>query len=222
MPASPPTFHAPKFLQAPVKVGVSAVLLTLGIFLLIPLTQLLETAGREGGLTVSADIAPPPPPPPPDPPEEEEEEEPEEEPPPPPPPAEPPRPSLNQLDLALEPGIGDAMGSFGLTGFSLQPNAVEEMQDLFDVSELDEPPRFLAGSQPEKPFSLRSSREDGFTRVEIIIDQRGNVERILGFDQTTHRELERAVRDVVETWRFTPPTRNGERVRSNFIVPVRF
>jgi len=215
-------FRIPSLSQSLPAVALASLLLTALIFMLIPFTQLLEGVTRQDNLTVSVDIAPPPPPPPPDPPEEEE-EEPEEQEPPPPPPPPPPQLSLSQLDLALEPGIGDTMaGAFGFEGFNTQPDAVAEMKEFFDIGELDEKLRVLNFKPPEKPFQLRKDRVSGFTRVTFIVDESGNVSRIIGFKETTHQKLEDAVREVIHLWKFSPPTKDGRKVKARVEQPIRF
>lgn len=200
---------------------VSSIFLTTAIFMLIPFTQLLESVGKKDTQILSVDIAPPPPPPPPEPPEEEEPEV--EDPPPPPPPPPPPQLSLSQLDLAMDPGIGDAMaGAFGFGGFDTQTDALAEMKDFFDVSELDEKLRVLNFQAPEKPYNMRRDRVSGFTRVEFIVDEAGNVSRVIGFTETSHRELEEAVRAVINNWKFSPPTKDGRKVKARVQQPIRF
>lgn len=215
-------FRIPRLNESLPLVAIVSFFVTAGIFMLIPFTQFFESVGGKDNLTVSADIAPPPPPPPPDPPEKQEEEQPKEEPPPPPPPP-PPQLSLSQLDLALEPGIGDAMaGAFGFEGFNTRPDAVAEMKELFDVKELDEKLRVLNFQPPEKPFQMRKDRTSGFTRVTFIVNENGNVARIIGFRETTHRVLEDAVRKVIDLWKFSPPVKDGRKVKARVEQPIRF
>jgi protein TonB len=214
-------FKLPRLGQSLPLVGFSAILVTLGIFMLIPFTQLLESLGRKDDLAVSVDIAPPPPPPPPDPPEEEEEEL-DDNPPPPPPPPPPPQLSLSQLDLALDPGIGDAMaGAFGFGGFNTRPDAVAEMKEFFSLSELDENPKRLAGAQPTAPFALRRDRIKAYTQALVEIDQLGNV-RVISFAKTTHREMEEEFMKVVNTFKYTPPKKDGKKVKARFYIPFAF
>lgn len=214
-------FKLPTLGQSLGLVGFSALLLTLGIFMLIPFTQLLESIGRKDDLSVSVDIAPPPPPPPPDPPDEEEEEV-EDTPPPEPPPPPPPQLSLSQLDLAMDPGIGDAMaGAFGMGGFNTRPDAVAEMKEFFSLSELDENPKRIAGVQPTAPFSLRRDRIKAYTQALVEIDRLGNV-RVISFAKTTHREMEEEFMKVVDTFKYTAPTKDGKKVKARFYIPFAF
>jgi len=215
-------FHIPSINQSIPVVVVATFFLTTAIFMLIPFTQLLEFVGKKDSLIVAVDIAPPPPPPPPDPPEEEE-EEPDDTPPPPPPPPPPPQLSLAQLDLALDPGIGDAMaGAFGFGGFDTRPDAMAELKEFFSVSELDEKPRMINFVKPEKPFEMRKDRISGYTRVRFQIDENGDMLRIVQFTETTHKVLEEAVRDVFKQWKMTEPKKNGKRVKAVIEIPFKF
>lgn len=215
-------FHIPSINQGAPLVAISSIILTAGIFMLIPFTQLLESVGKKDSLTVQVDIAPPPPPPPPEPPEEEDEEV-EETPPPPPPPPPPPQLSLSQLDLALDPGIGDAMaGAFGFGGFNTRPDAMAEMKEFFSVSELDENPRMISFVRPEKPFNMRKDRISGYTRVRFQVDENGDMLRIVHFSETTHAILEEEVRKVFKQWKMTEPKKNGQRVKAVVELPIKF
>ncbi|MGF1531909.1 MAG: energy transducer TonB [Puniceicoccaceae bacterium] len=215
-------FDIPSLDQKWPVVVLASLVLTFLIFMLIPFTQLLEIGGRKDSLTVRVDLAPPPPPPPPEPPEDEPEEDRQETPPPPPPPP-PPQLSLAQLDLALEPGIGDSMaGAFGFGGFDTRPDALAELKEFYTVSELDERPRMLNFVKPEKPFDMRRERVDGFTRVRFQVDEAGRIIRIVNFSETTHRVLEDAVRAVIQQWRLTEPKRNGKPVKAIVELPIKF
>ena len=214
-------FHIPSMSQGMPKVVLAAVAVTTAIFLLIPFTQLLESVGKKDSLVVQVDIAPPPPPPPPEPPEQEDEEI--EEPPPPPPPPPPPQLSLSQLDLALDPGIGDAMSAaFGLGGFNTRPDAMAEMKEFFNVNELDEKPRMIIFVKPEKPFQMRQDRIAGYTRVRFQVDENGNMIRIVRFTETTHAVLKDSVRAVFKKWKMTEPKKNGQRVKAVVELPIKF
>ena len=214
-------FYIPKIRQNFLLVAILTLFVTVSIFLLIPFTQLLKTVGKKDSITVQVDIAPPPPPPPPDPPEEDDEEL--DEPPPPPPPPPPPQLSLSQLELALDPGIGDSMNAaFGLGGFSTRPDAMAEMKEFFMVSELDEKPRMINFVKPEKPFQLRKDRVSGYTRVRFKVDENGDMMRIEKFTETTHKILEDSVRAVFKKWKMTEPQRNGQPVKAIVELPIKF
>ena len=134
--------------------------------------------------------------------------------------SEPPPPiSLAQLDVALEAGVGDAMGDgFGFGGFAVQPNAVEDIM-LFDVKDLDELPRPLGNYRMDAPIQAKQARLNGRYRIEVQIDEQGITTAIKVLDADPTRFSSDAV-DFVETIRWTPPKKNGEPVRARYIVPV--
>lgn len=192
-------------------------LITAGIMLVLPFTQMLSALGKEEKKVRSFDIVQPPPPPPPD------IEEPPEEPPPEDPPPEmtqpPPPMSLSQLELALNPGIGDAMaGGFGFGGFEVQPDAAADIE-LFDVEDLDELPRPIGNYRIETPIEAKRERISGRYRIEVEINQEGRTRAIRALEANPERYKQHAI-DFVETIRWTPPLKNGEPVRARYIVPV--
>lgn len=213
----PPAYEPPSMSPALGRVVLYAGLLTLGIMFLIPFTQYITSLVDGKPELMAIDVVPPPPPPPPD-----IEEPPEEPPPEEPPPemSEPPPPvSLAQLDVALEAGVGDAMGdSLGFGGFAVQPNAVEDIM-LFDVKDLDELPRPLGNYRMEAPIEARQSRVSGRYRIEVEINDTGVTKALKVLDADPSRFSSDAVA-FVETIRWTPPKKNGEAVRARYVVPV--
>lgn len=189
------------------------------IMFILPFTQMLSNLGKEERKIRSFDIAPPPPPPPP-----EIEEPPEEPPPEEPPPqmSQPPPPmSLSQLELALNPGIGDAMGGgFGFGGFDVQPDAAADI-GLFDVADLDELPRPVGNPTFQAPGEARRERIPGRYRFEVEIGQDGRTRVTRTLQAEPERFRQHAI-DFVQSIRWTPPRRNGEPVRARYIVPVQW
>ncbi len=192
---------------------------TLAIFVVLTFTQILSRWDTSPRKLTTFDVAPPPPPPPPEieePPEPERQEEP------PPRMTEPPPPmSLSQLELALNPGFGDALsGALGFGGFDVQADAVADMR-LFDVEDLDEPPRALQQVKMDVPMRFRRERVSGMVRLEVMIDERGAT-TVLGVVESSHAELEEAARTAASQWRWSPPRKNGEVVRARYILPIGF
>jgi protein TonB len=193
--------------------------LSFGIFILVPFTQMLSGLKPQDKTVRSFDVVQPPPPPPP------ELEEPPEEPPPeePPPEMTPPPPpmSLTQLELALNPGIGDALaGVGGFEAFALSPDAALEAQ-LFDVQDLDELPRPIRQVRMEPPTRFRQERISGLVRVEIMIDEEGRttVRRII---ESSHSDLVDPAREALRQWVWSPPKKNGDPVKARYILPIGF
>ncbi len=201
----------------------SAIGLTLLVFLTLPLTQIFTAMEeREETQPARIDLAEPPPPPPP-----------EEEPPPPaeespettddaPPETEPePEPiDFDQLELALDPGAGDAIAGDFAFGFDLAADTASAF-DTFEVSELDRAPRAISRTPPVYPYSLRRERITGTVTVLFVIDEEGRV-RDPRVDESTHREFERHALDAVRQWRFEPGVKDGRPVPTLVRTPIEF
>ncbi len=197
----------------------ATVIMTLGVFLILPFTQFLSGDPRDLTRVRSVDVAPPPPPPPPPdppPPEEEDRDQDVEDLQTPPPPI-----SLSQLEAALNPGIGGAFGqAVDLDAFGVAPDAAAEMQ-IFDISDLDRRPRRTRTVPPRFPQEFQVRGFLGEVRVRILITEDGEV-RIMEIVSATHREAIQPVRQALAQWRFEPPERGGERVRATYIQPIEY
>jgi protein TonB len=155
--------------------------------------------------------------------EEVEEEEPpppeEEEPPPEELEAEPPQLSLDQLDIALNPGTGGALtGDFSMPviGTSQQDLGTE---DFVDFSDLDQVPRPIGVSGFNFPRRLRREKVSGRIVLLLKLDERGDVLDVQ-LESSTLPAFDDFVLKEVETWRFTPPTQQGRAVKAKARLPI--
>ncbi|MEM7363681.1 MAG: TonB family protein [Pseudomonadota bacterium] len=118
-----------------------------------------------------------------------------------PPEIPPPKLDANRPDL-------DTVLSFDWSGFGL--------------SELDFSPRLLTDMKVRFPTSLRSR---GVRRVavelSVLIDESGRVflKEILS---NPHPQLNNAIESITRRARFTPPQKEGVKVRAAFIWPIEF
>jgi len=185
------------------------------LFLLIPLTQILDEVKKPDLLVREVALAPPPPdvPPPP-----EETKPPEPETPPPEMPREPPPIRIDALDVALNPGAGDAVAIGVETPQFQTEDMTASIRQLFTFEDLPEAPRLV--NQPRFRFPSELARrgiDEGKVVVEIDIlpDGRARLRRIIS---STHPELEAAAREIVERARFTKPVIDGRArtVRGRF------
>jgi protein TonB len=203
---------------------VAAAALTLALFLVLPLMQTIGAAGRDDLTlrTVDAAALPPPPPPPPEPEIEEEEEEP-----PPPPrlqPTEAPPLDLSQLELALNPGTGEALfGDFtvDLMGQLGEGGGSEELDRIFSLAELDRRPRVLFQRPPRYPPELLRAGRTGTVYVLFSVDTEGRV-RNPRVQKSTDPAFEQPALDAVRQWKFEPGTRGGEKVQFKMRIPITF
>lgn len=196
-------------------IGVSGLL-----FLAIPLTQIFTTYDKSPEEIEALDMAPPPPPPPPEdppPPPEPEKEEPPPELNTPPPPI-----SLEQLDMALNPGTGGAMsGDFALPTFDLSGSDLGGLE-IFELGDVDSPPQPRTRIEFSYPSAAKRKGITGVVKVEYVVDQNGRVENI-NIIESPDRSLSEATEDVLRRARFEPATKGGTavKVRMRAAIPYR-
>ncbi len=194
------------------------------IFLLVPITQLMQKPKKAVNPIEVMELAAPPPPPP------------LEEPPPPPadqeetPPPElqrpPPMPTLEQLELSINPGMGGDFSIDSHFDLNLSTESAEELIKLFGFDELDEIPRLIRQGSPNMQQSAeyqRLMRRAGRKQVVLLVtlSERGviSVQEVIS---ATHNELIPAARQAAESSRFSPPMRNGIPVRARYTWPLTF
>lgn len=196
-------------------IGVSGLL-----FLAIPLTQIFTTYQKSPEEIEALEIAPPPPPPPPEdppPPPEPEQEEPPPELDTPPPPI-----SLEQLDMALNPGTGGSMaGDFALPTFDLSGSDLGGLE-IFELGDVDSPPQPRTRIEFSYPSAAKRKGITGVVKVEYVVDQKGRVEKI-NIVESPDRILSEATEDVLRRARFEPATKGGTavKVRMRAAIPYR-
>jgi len=192
--------------------GVSVLL-----FLAIPLTQIFTQYEKAPEEIEAIDIATPPPPPPPEeppPPPEPEQEEP-------PPELETPPPpiSLDQLDMALNPGTGGSMaGDFALPSFQVEAKDLGGL-DIFDIADLEDKPLPRKQSAPRYPSAAQRRGLEGFAVAEFIIDENGNVSSI-EIKQSSDPIFEQPTIDAIRSWLFTPGQKDGRPVKTRTRVKI--
>lgn len=154
-------------------------------------------------------------------------EELEEEPPPPelekePPPeleVEPPQLSLDQLDIALNPGTGGSLaGDFAMPTIRTSGGALGT-EDFVDFSDLDEMPRPVGVSGFDFPRRLRSKPASGRIVLLIKLDETGSVLEAQ-IDSSDLPNFDDFIVSEVSGWKFTPPTQNGHPVRAQARLPI--
>jgi protein TonB len=148
----------------------------------------------------------------PPPPEEEEEPPPELE-------EEPPQLSLEQLDIALNPGTGGSLaGDFAMPviGTSQRDLGTE---DFVDFSELDQIPRPIGVSGFNFPRRLKTKQVSGRVVLLLKLDEQGRVLDVQ-LDSSDLPDFDSFVLGEVAKWRFTPPTQQGRPVKARARLPI--
>lgn len=198
-------------------IGLWALLLTLAVFLVLPLTQMVSSYRQDQLMVRPADVSmeappdfdePPPPPPP--------EEKPEE--PPPPNLNDVPQPLNLNIDLEVAMGGGGVLASLGNLGGSGQGEA---LLDAFSLSDLEKRPEVVSSVAPVYPADMRKARIEGAVTLIFVLNAQGQVEG-LSVQRSSRPEFERPAMDAVRKWKFTPGMKDGEPVRTYMKLPIRF
>jgi periplasmic protein TonB len=194
---------------------VSAILISLALFLILPITQ-WTGAPSKPIKTLSLSSAPPPapaqePPPPEELPEVAQEPE----------ATEPPPPlTLSQLQLAMNPGLG----AMSATDFSFNWDsgvALEDQLKAFEVADLDQPPKAIYQPQPDYPYSMQRAGIEGVVQLVMKIGTDGRPLELTA-NCPEHPQLEKLTLDVARRWRFEPGTVNGRQIQYWIRMPVVF
>ncbi|MDP4611841.1 MAG: energy transducer TonB [Opitutales bacterium] len=195
-------------------IGVSAML-----FLAIPLTQIFTQYEKQPVEIEALDMATPPPPPPPD--EPPPPPEPEDNQPPPELNSPPPPITLEQLDMALNPGTGTSLGGdFAMPSFDISQKDLGGLE-IFDLSDVDKHPRPTKQTQPVYPIVAKRKGQEGRVTIEFIVDENGNVTNTT-IVQSTDPIFERPTIDAVQKWKFDPGEKDGRKVKIRVRVPIPF
>jgi protein TonB len=196
-----------------------ALLITLLVFLVLPLTQMVSShvqRQKQFSKIDTTSMAPPPPstePPPPPPPEEEEQEEPKPE------LNDAPRPLDLNFDLDVAVGSGGALASLGSENLSDLGGGLANM--AFDMSDLDKQPVLMASVSPRYPADMRKNKIEGAVVILFLLNETGQVEdpRV---EKSSRPEFELPALEAVKKWKFKPGQREGEPVRTYMRLPIRF
>lgn len=130
---------------------------------------------------------------------------------------EPPQLSLDQLDLALNPGTGGSLlGDFSLPSLDL----ASQMGDGFvDFSSLDQMPRPIGVTGFNFPSRLLKKKVSGKIVLMLKLNAQGEVLEV-EVDTSTLPDFEDFVKGEVKRWKFTPPTQEGRPVNAQARLPI--
>jgi len=131
---------------------------------------------------------------------------------------EPPRLSLDQLDIALNPGTGGSLaGDFSMPSIAATSRSLGT-EDFVDFSDLDQIPRPV-NARLDIPPRLKRKKASGKVVILIKLDEEGRVLEA-SVDSSNLPAFEDFVREAVAGWRFTPPTQQGRPVRAHARLPI--
>lgn len=204
-------------------VVLAAVVLATACFLALPLLQAISATSAPDLMVTSIDTAALPPPPPPVDEQQKEEQKPEDPKPPELSERAPPL-DLSQLELALNPGAGDA-GSAGGGDFAIKLQAVGGSSgggddEMFSLADLDQKPRAIYQQQPQLSAALRK-KMPAVVNILFTVDESGRVENPI-VQSSSDPQFDAPALAAIKQWKFEPGKRNGKPVRFRMRQPMAF
>lgn len=197
---------------------VGGLIAALALFVAIPLIQAISTGLKDPNEIQDVSFVIPPPPvleleTPPPPKQEEQEEELEMD-------KEPPKLSLDQLEMELNPSMGN-VGDGIKVDLAITSESLGTDDLIFDIEDVDEKPRPVRTIQPNYPAVLKRKRVEGMVSLVFVIDVQGTV-LAPQVERSTHVEFEEPALDAIRRWKFTPGKRGGEPVKVRVRLPLKF
>jgi protein TonB len=114
------------------------------------------------------------------------------------------------LTLAL--GIGDVAGDFAMDFSVAAPDLTDPEAYIFEIGELDQPPRPLLRLSPSYPPRARMRGLEGTVVVEFVVGRDGAVRDAEVVSAEPPGVFEHAARHAVSRWRFEPGMKSGVAV----------
>ncbi len=93
---------------------------------------------------------------------------------------------------------------------------------VFDIAELDSPPRPLARVRPLYPFRARERGTEGFVRLAFVVRADGPVGKADVVRAEPEGVFDRAALAAIRRWRFDPGTKDGNPVAARVRLTMRF
>jgi len=132
-------------------------------------------------------------------------------------------PQPNKADKNVEevrrPRVNPDAGKEGVkTPSETEEKQVSSAGPLVDVGSLID--YATEKSTPAYPSAARTMRASGVVRVDVVIDENGDVAEVK--KANGHALLQAAAKDAIRRWKFRPVTQNGQPVRASGYVNFNF
>ncbi len=129
-----------------------------------------------------------------------------------------------QLSLSMT-SLHTGLGDYSLD-FDVAPEVSDERPAneplVFQMAQLDSPPREIVRMQPLYPRAARQKRVEGFVELTFVITREGRVVDIEIVRSEPAGVFEATAKEAVARWRFSRPLRGGESVAVRARQVVRF
>ena len=134
---------------------------------------------------------------------------------------EPPKLSLDQLDVALNPGTGGNLASSDLSVPDFSVGAQALSMNFINFRDLDNKPRPTRQISPIYPPALKNQGIEGTVIIRINTDKQGNVVDVTVM-KSDHPAFGPYAVNAVRKWKFEPGMQNGEPVPFTMDAPITF
>ena len=134
---------------------------------------------------------------------------------------EPPKLSLDLLDVALNPGTGGNLASSDLSVPDFSVGAQALSMNFINFRDLDNKPRPTRQISPLYPPALKGQGIEGTVIIRLDIDKQGNVVDATA-KKSDHPAFAAYAVDAVRKWKFEPGMQNGEPVPFSMKAPIAF
>lgn len=94
--------------------------------------------------------------------------------------------------------------------------------NVFEASDVEEPAKVVGRSAPAYPREAIRAGITGYVRFKLLVDERGEIQRLLVDRSEPKGVFERAARESILQWRFAPAEHDGFSVSSWVFQTIRF
>ena len=98
---------------------------------------------------------------------------------------------------------------------------MEELEYIFDISEVDRIPQPVYRVAPVYPYEMKQAGVSGSVEVLFVCGADGRVKRV-SIKSSTHREFEDSAIRAIRDWRFEPGMKDGKPVNVRMLIPFNF
>ena len=124
------------------------------------------------------------------------------------------------MEISLDVTPGDFKAAFSIASFNPAPDGFGK-ELVFSLHELDRNPSIMRPGKLIYPPHLKRRGLEGEVKLLIQIDEIGKV-KVLEIVSSSHPDFIDASKSAAESSVYEAPMRNGEKVKTQFYLPIRF
>ena len=100
--------------------------------------------------------------------------------------------------------------------------AEEPADDVYKMTDIDEPPRILKAVRPKVPYEAVAGNVRGRVVLSAVVTKEGTPEQLEVIEAEPMGVFENAALEAFRQYRFTPAKKNGEAVDVMVRIPIQF